>query len=245
MISWASKDPNEVRSYRYSWLGRLNGAEIASATLAVDAGTIVLSNVANDINSISATISGGRDCEDAVIISTIVTDAGETLEEAITLKIRPSLTLNLAPSTSTKRQIVEMAYEEVSLSGYEFDQTPEELFSGLRQLDANMATDAAQSIALNYNFPPTFGGGDLEDMTGIPDGAVEYAALRLAKALCSKMGKTLNPMGLARLGEAKATVRALTAVIPDVGFSYGTPAGAGNRRNRFGWGPFLSRGRRC
>lgn len=240
MISWASKDPNEVRTYSYSWLGRLNGAEIASASLAVSSGTVVLSNVSNTVDSITATVSGGAEYEDAVLISTIVTDDATplTLEETISLSVRPSLFLNIGPSTSTKRTIISMAYENVALSGYEFDVTPEELFSGLRSMDAAMALDVAQGIRLNYNFPLLFGQGDLEDYSGIPDAAVEYAALRLAKAICSKMGKTLSLDAKARLAQATAAVRILTLSIPSKEYHYGTPKGAGNRIWN-GWSPFL------
>ncbi len=239
-VSWASKDASEVVNRHYSWLGRLNGAEIDTATLAVQCGTVTLSNVANTVSSISATISGGHECEDVVLLSTVVTNEAEpqTLEEAITLSVRPSIFLNLGPSTSTKCDLVSMAYEEVALSGYEFDVTPEEMFSGLRSLDAAMAADQAQSIRLNYNAPALFGQGDLEDYSGIPDAAIEYAALRLAKAICSKMGKTLSQDAKARLVQATAAVRTLTACVPTMPYGYGVPKGAGNRMWN-GWSPFL------
>lgn len=240
MISWASKDKDEIRSYQYSWLGRLNGAEIVTANLAAKCGTVTLSNISNTTNSISATVSGGQECEDVILISTVVTNDAvpQTYEESITLKIRPSLYLNLGPSTSTKRTLVSMAYEEVALSGYEFDVTPEEMFSGLRSMDAAMAADEAQGIRLNYNFPDVFGMGDLEDYSSIPDAAVEYASLRLAKALCSKMGKTLSQDARGRLVQATAAVRVLTASIPCMPYRYGTPKGAGNRIWN-GWSPYL------
>lgn len=234
-ISWGSKDPDEVRNYTYSWLGPLAGSEIATATLEVKRGSIVLTNVSNTINSVSVTVSGGKHHEHALILSTVVTDGPEpqTLQEYITIRIAPSWAVG--PSTATKRTIVSMAYEECSLSGYEFDVSPEELFSGLRSLDAIMAEDAAQSIDLGYNTPETFGGGDLEDYSGIPDAAVSYAALKLAKALCSKMGKNLSPDASARLAESKAVIRAITTRPATAHYHYGTPRGAGN--TNFGWWP--------
>jgi hypothetical protein len=242
MISWGAKDQSEVRNYSYSWIGRLNGAEISTATLGVvdDTSDITLTNVGNTTTAIYATVSGGTNGTVAEILSTIVTNEAEpqTLTESIVLTLAPSLILNAGPSTSTKRQLVSMAYEEVALSGYEFDVTPEELFSGLRSMDAAMAMDAAQGIRLNYNFPASFGGGDLGDVSGIPDAAIEYASLRLAKALCSKMGKTLSQDGRARLSQATAMVRAFTAVVPQMPWAYGTPKGAGNAMWN-GWSPFL------
>lgn len=245
-VSWASKDPNEVRAYRYSWLGRLNGAEIASATLTVQCGTVTLSNITNDTNSISATVTGGQDCEDAVLISTIVTNEAQpqTLEETITLRVTPSCFLNAGPSTSTKRQIVEMGYEECSLAGYEFDVTPEELFSGLRSLDALMARWKIGSRDLNYNAPAIFGQGDLEDYSGIPDGAIEGAAISLAMAMAPKMRKSLSAETRARLAMSMSAIATLCARVPPQGWGRSTPAGAGNRRWwGYGRSPFMPTGR--
>ncbi len=243
-VSWGAKDPAEIRNYRYDWTGRLDGAEISTATLTVKDGTVALSNVSNDTNSIAAKVSGGEACEDAVIISAIVTDAGETLVETIRLKIESDVVTN-GPSTSTKRQIIEMAYEALSMSPYEFDITPEEYTAALRQMDAAMAADEAQSIRLGYNFPDQFGGGDLEDYSGIPDAAIEYASLRLAKAMGPVTGKTLSSEALSRLALARTSARALTAFIPNMPYGYSTPAGAGNRRRATLFGPFLSTRRPC
>lgn len=243
-ISWGSKDPDEIRNVAYSWLGRLNGAEIASATLTVQDGTVTLSNVANSINWISATISGGQDCETATIVSQIVTNEAQpqTLEQVFTIAVRKNAS-TLGPSTSTKRQIVEMAYEECSLAGYEFNVTPEELFSGLRKLDALMAEWAASSKDLGYNFPATFGGGDLEDYSGVPDAAVQGVAISLAMRLAPAMGKQMSAESRASLARSMDTIRALCAVIPQTTYPYGVPVGAGNRRAGF-WNPYFSTGRR-
>jgi len=243
-VSWAAKDASEVRNYSYSWLGRLNGAEIASATLEVSDGTVVLSNVANTVNSISATVTGGLNCEVASIISTIVTNEAEpqTLDQTIILRIEPSYLLNAGPSTSTKRQIIDMAYEECSLAGYEFDVTPEEMFSALRQLDALMAQWRVTGIDLGYNAPETFGGGDLEDYSGIPDGAISGAAISLAMAKAPSMGKALSIETRARLNQSMIAVRAMSARIPPQGWGRSTPAGAGNRWWSQ-WSPYMPIGR--
>ncbi len=242
-ISWGSKDPDEVRSYSYSWLGRLNGGEIATATLEVKCGTATLSNVANTTTGISATVSGGKACEQVELISRIVTAGGETLEETILLSIEPSAWSNPGPSTSTKRQIVEMAYEECSLAGYEFNVTPQELFSGLRKLDALMAQWRQSSKDLNYNFPAKFGDGDLEDYSGIPDAAVNGAAISLAMAIAPAMGKQMSAESRGRLSKAMTVISALGAQRVCQGWGRSTVAGAGNRR--FGTNaPFMPTRRR-
>jgi len=244
-ISWGTKDPDEVRNVSFSWIGRLNGALIASATLAVEDGTITLSNVANTDTVISATISGGLDCEMATIVSTIITDEADpqTLEQTFIIQIVANASA-LGPSTSTKRQIVEMAYEECSLAGYEFNVTPEELFSGLRKLDALMAEWAQSSKDLGYNFPATFGGGDLEDVSGIPDAAINGAAISLAMAIAPAMGKQMSAESRGRLAKSMAVVSTMCAKKAVQGWARNTVAGAGNRR--WGWGSlFMPSGRRC
>jgi len=244
-ISWGTKDPDEVRNVSFSWIGRLNGALIASATLAVEDGTVTLSNVANTDTGISATISGGLDCEMATIVSTIITDEADpqTLEQTFIIQIVANASA-LGPSTSTKRQIVEMAYEECSLAGYEFNVTPEELFSGLRKLDALMAEWAQSSKDLGYNFPATFGGGDLEDVSGIPDAAINGAAISLAMAIAPAMGKQMSAESRGRLAKSMAVVSTMCAKKAVQGWARNTVAGAGNRR--WGWGSlFMPSGRRC
>lgn len=246
-ISWGTKDPDEVRNVAYSWIGRLDGALIDSSALTVEHGTVTLSNIANTDTGISATISGGKDCETATIVSRIVTDEAEpqTLEQAFTIQIKANASA-LGPSTSTKRQIIEMAYEECSLAGYEFNVTPEELFSGLRKLDALMAQWAQSSKDLGYNFPDTFGGGDLEDVSGIPDAAINGASISLAMAIAPAMGKAMSAESRARLSKAMTVIGAMCAKRASVGWARDTVAGAGNRRLGWGWNsPFMPTRRRC
>lgn len=246
-VSWGVKDPDEVRNVSYSWIGRLDSAEIASATLTVQCGTVTLSNVANSLTGISATISGGQDCEAATIVSRIVTNEAQpqTLEQTFTLDVIAGSSF-LGPSTSTKRQIIEMAYEECSLAGYEFNVTPEELFSGLRKLDALMAEWAQSSKDLGYNAPATFGGGDLEDVTGIPDAAINGAAISLAMAIAPMMGKQMSAESRARLAKSMTVIGTLGAKKARQGWARSTVAGAGNG-GRLGYGypsPFMPVGRR-
>lgn len=156
--------------------------------------------------------------------------------------VTPSPSDDTLPSTSTKRQIVEMAYEECSLAGYEYNVTPEELFSGLRKLDALMARWKVSSRDLSYNAPLQFGDGDLDDVSGIPDAAVEGTAISLAMAIAPAMGKQMSGESRARLNKAMSAISALCAKRPEQGWSRSTVAGAGNRR--WAWGsPFMPVGK--
>lgn len=145
------------------------------------------------------------------------------------------------PSTSTKRQIVEMAYEECSLASYEFNVTPEELFSGLRKLDAMMAEWSQSSKDLEYNAPAVFGGGDLEDASGIPDAAIQGVAINLAMAIAPAMAKTMSAETRLRLSKSMAVIRAMCAQRPDRGWGRSTVSGAGNRLRNWG-SPFMPTG---
>lgn len=244
-ISLGAKDPDEVKNYTYSWASQLQGAEIVSATLSVENGTASLLNVANTLNGISFTVSGGKDCERFSVVSRIVTNETEpqTLEQVFTLDIKANASAR-GPSTNTKRQIVEMAYEECSLAGYEFNVTPEELFSGLRKLDALMSEWAVLSMDLGYNAPATFGSGDLDDYSGIPDAAVQGAAISLAIAIMPAMGKSMGSETRARYSRSMDAIKAMCAALPVMVRPRGVPRGAGNR-NYGVWSPFLPHGRRC
>lgn len=141
------------------------------------------------------------------------------------------------PSTSTKRTIVTMAYEESSLAGYEFDVTPEELVTALRRLDALMA-EWEPTIALGYNFPAVFGNGDLDDLSGIPDFAIDVAAKYLALRISPMMGKTYSAESRYALAAGMRDLRAKTAVVPVSTLPITTPRGMGNRYLSR-WQPFI------
>jgi hypothetical protein len=229
-VTWAAKSPNEIRTYGLNWIGRLQGDTIASSTLVVTDGTVTLSDVANTVNAITAKVSGGAACESAVLTNTIVTANGSTFEETITLSIVADGSLNAMPSTAIKRIIVDMAFEEAALAGYEFDLTADELQTALRRLDGLMAEWQGQGINLNYNQPATFGQGDLDDQSGIPDATLNGAALYLAMRIFPRFNKVMKAGTRIALANAMMTIRALGSKTPLVQYRWGTPRGAGNRR---------------
>lgn len=140
-------------------------------------------------------------------------------------------------STATKRAVVEMAYEECSLAGYEFNQTPEELFTGLRRLDALMR-EWEPTLPLGYNFPASFGGGDLAEPVGIPDQALDVAAKYLALRISPVMGKDMNPAAVYALSAGMAALRAQSQFSPRVSLPGSTVRGMGNRPWSI-WSPFM------
>ncbi len=238
------KDPDEVVGYQYDWSGRIGIVDpIVTHTLAVapdTTTTTVLANVTQVGTVISFTLSGGENGGTAFYLDTITTASGLTLEETLVIGIRPSAMINAGPSTSTKRQIVEMAYENCGLSNYEFQLQPEELAAALRRLDAMMSQWEASSIYINYNFPTQFGGGDLDNPSGIPDNAVFAAAGGLALLIAPMFGKTISAEVRVQISAAMTSLRAVTAFPPQRVLQRNTPVGAGNKPwsiwNPYAWG---------
>lgn len=93
----------------------------------------------------------------------------------------------------TKRQIIGEAFAELSLAANDFDIQPEEQQTALRRLDALMATWEARGVRVGYRFPGALTGSDLDDGSGLPDGAIEAAYLNLAIRLAAMFGKALSP----------------------------------------------------
>jgi len=92
----------------------------------------------------------------------------------------------------TKRQLVNEAYSELALQGYEFDLSPEEVQTALRRLDTMMATWEGLGIQIGYAFPASPDDSDPDTPSGIPDKAVETVYLNLAIRLAPGNGKGIS-----------------------------------------------------
>lgn len=134
------------------------------------------------------------------------------------------------PSTTTKRTLVLMAFEEVGMPGYEFDATPEEIMSAIRRLDAMMREWKVAKIDLGYNFPAILGQSDPDDESLVPDFAVTAIAAGLGEKIAPGMGKTLSPAQKRAGALAKVTLQAALARIPLMRRPSTTPRGSGNKR---------------
>lgn len=124
----------------------------------------------------------------------------------------------------TKLDIIRQAYAECGRADYEFDLNPEDLETGLRLLDAMMATWAALGIRIGYSGGD--GTGEIDASTEVPLWACEALYLKLAERLAPSFGKTLSPQTLANAKAAFDAVRVRTTKpMPRVLRGYG---GAGN-----------------
>lgn len=147
-----------------------------------------------------------------------------------------------ATSTATKRQLVEQAFSEVALNGWEFDITADEKETALTRLDALMYELSGRGVSVAYAFPTQLGGGDLDDMLGCPDTVFFALAILLAKRLCPTMGKTFSAESRVALREAERTLFVVGMTVPTVTYAPGTPIGSGNKpwANRYPFVPIVT-----
>lgn len=229
MIEWPAKEESEVRPYGLNWTARIAPATIVTSSLIVVEGNISIDSQAFNATTVTCIISGGTNGCPAILINTITTSDGDTWEEEITLLIMSSACIVSAPSTASKRTIIQMAYEKAGQPGYEFEATPEEVASAVRSLDALMSQWTIQGISINYNFPAVLGTSDPDEESGIPDWAVLAAVNALSYEEAPGMGKTMTPEARGSLARGLTALRAATLNVPQMRLPRGTPSGAGNK----------------
>jgi hypothetical protein len=140
----------------------------------------------------------------------------------------------------TKRDIINMAFEEIGLAGYVFDLQPQQLEGALRRLDVMMATWNGKGIRLGYPLPSGPGGSDLDQDTDVTDEAIEAMALNLAVRIAPGFGKTPSPDTKASAKNAYNQIIAQSAKPIEMQLdNMSIPSGAGNKGYRYYNNPFL------
>lgn len=128
----------------------------------------------------------------------------------------------------TKRQFIQMAFEELGLSNHGFDLQPEQYQTGLKRLDAMMATWNSKGLRLSYPIPSEPENSDLDEETDVPDKANEAVYLNLAVRLASSFGKVVS-VDLRNQANAMYNDLIRSAVgVEEVELSV-VPSGAGNK----------------
>jgi hypothetical protein len=139
----------------------------------------------------------------------------------------PTLPIYAPP---TKGDILQMAREALATAGYDFEATPEEDQSQLRQLDAMMAEwEDNEGIVLGFNYAGN-GYGAINEDSGIPRGCLKAVAVSLALVIAPTMGKSMAAEAKTALARSMSTLRAKYCAIPPMQMGRGTIRGAGNRR---------------
>ena len=129
----------------------------------------------------------------------------------------------------SKRDIIQLAYEECGQAGYEFELVPEEYDSALRRMDAMLAEWLSLGVDLGYNFPTNGTHGTPEEESGIPDAAVNAVATQLARRIAPSIGKTLSAEANGAMAMAWTLLRSTYTKIPSMQLGRQTPRGGGNR----------------
>jgi hypothetical protein len=124
---------------------------------------------------------------------------------------------------TTKRALIELAYEEIGMASYAFDIQPDQFTLAVRRLNAMMAEWSAKGIRVAYNGP-----GGIADESGIPDWAQQAVYTNLALSLAPTIGKTVSPETRINAHKSLTFVMGRTAQPVEMQIDSGSiPAGAG------------------
>lgn len=240
MISWAPKGQDEVRTYGIDWSPMLlNGAAISgNPTFVLKVGATI-DSYSTSGNITFATISGGRDGFPALFTATMVSDDGQTFVQDVELPIIASSCTGYVPASTTKRTIVEMAFEECGLPGYSFTASPEEISSAVRRLDAKMREMCVGMKALTYRFPTGIGTSDPDDESWVPDDAVGAVVGQLAQSIAPGLGKAISSEQKRAASYSLNVARGRYTVVPTQVVPCSTPRGAGNNPWAL-WYPYIA-----
>jgi hypothetical protein len=133
--------------------------------------------------------------------------------------------VTIADTGPSKGELVDLAFEECGLAGFEFQRTPEEIASGMRELDTMMYEWPWNLLGFVH---PSTGSGAPSDLSGIPFSTKAVTAKHLALRLAPKGAWTLSAESKASLARSFNLLLASLAVVPTA-LMDSTPSGAGNR----------------
>lgn len=138
----------------------------------------------------------------------------------------------------TKRQLLDMAFEEIGLAGYVFDISPDEQRSALARMDAMMGVWESQGIRIGYLFPSDPQSSDLDSNCGVTDQATEAIALNLACRLAPGYGKVVAAETRISARGAYMALLSKTMQTTEMQLPGTMPRGAGNKP--WAAGPFMT-----
>lgn len=145
-----------------------------------------------------------------------------------------TITLTLSTDGPSKRSIIELAFGDIALAGYEFGRTPEEVTDALLRLNALMLEWPFSGLGY---VQPEYGSGEPDDLSGIPFATLNTVAAALAERLAPMMGAALSTEAKSNLVRGMAVLRAQYATVPTMPIQANTPRGAGARTRI---GPFIN-----
>ncbi len=88
LYTWPDKDPDEVLDYIINWGQRLSGDKIVSSSFSVTSGSVEIT--ASSFNDTVATVwlSDGSNNQTCKINNIIVTEAGRTMSQSVSIKVK-------------------------------------------------------------------------------------------------------------------------------------------------------------
>ena len=86
MLSWPSKDPDELLDYQVSWVKGLAGDTILTSTFIVPDG-LVKDSEENTSNTATVWLSGGTLGESYIVVNRITTVTGRIMDQSVRLRV--------------------------------------------------------------------------------------------------------------------------------------------------------------
>lgn len=139
----------------------------------------------------------------------------------------------------TKGALIDMAFEDCRLSGFDFDRTPEEDLMALRRLNAMMLEWPWSNLGYAS---PNFGEGSSGELSDIPPDATHGVSQALALRLMTAFGKTIPDSFRITAAQSIAYIRGQYATVPEIGYAPGTLRGRGAKSTRTGGNPYFPAG---
>lgn len=136
------------------------------------------------------------------------------------------ITITLDPSGPPKRQLIELAFGNLAMTGYEFTKTPEEIADAMVRLDALMYEWPYSELGFAH---PTYGTGSAEESSGISYEFMNGVAAALSLRLAAAFGATFTPEATANLNAAMIQLHGKVAAIPTMPMGSKVPRGLGGR----------------
>lgn len=131
-----------------------------------------------------------------------------------------------------KSDLISMAFEACRLAGYDFDRSPEESESALRQLEIMM-------MSWPWNALGYFHSKSEADLCNLDGSVLEGVSNALALRVMTTKGKAIPDSFRPIATQSINYVRAKAATVPHIGFAPGTIRGAGAKASQRGRNPFF------
>ncbi|TNE61197.1 MAG: hypothetical protein EP341_00840 [Sphingomonadales bacterium] len=135
---------------------------------------------------------------------------------------------------TTKRQIIQLSFDQLGMGTYVYDMQTEDWTSGLMRLNALMAEWGLSDIATGFPMTDNPIAGELDDDSGLSAGLIRGVSAQLAVDLAPGYGKQISDDTKRAAAQGRRIAIANDITIPTRKIdNMSVPAGAGYKQ-RFG-----------